>query len=882
MKAIQIVMAFGLILAIHAEQKTYFIPHSHDDLGWLVTIDQYYETKVRDILTTVTAALYKNDEHDTDLEKKRKFVYSEVGFLKQFINEKAELKQKKLDDINRHIRTGQWEFINGGMSQADSACPHYEDIIENYFYGLSYLKRNFNQTSQAAWQIDPFGHSKALLYIAKLFGMDHAVINRIGDHKKDQRATDHTLEYIHKFDDGKETTVHITTFHYSAPPSTDCDEGCKLEDFDKQKLDNFLADYNQKYKYDAWYLIGNDFNFSDGETRFDYLDYVLTHYNDIHYSLFSTYAKDFETQAKDLATFDGDFFVYDESNTDAWSGYFTTKPVLKYRIRQLGKKLRALKNFYFTKYMKSKSDTKFTEIQDLLDIAENFGIFLHHDCITGTAKRDVDDDYFNRMDALETRMLAYFTKIVESDQSFSSENEGVIFVEVFNPTGFSRENQLIRFESVRRDGADLTVLKSVSNLNYVNVEFDSICRSDSCEIILKDNLAAFDTSYYKLVFKPKESSETPLLTRRQELDNGKTVKTVNKLEESPVIFELQNWQVILGADTITLKSKTDSSVENVISYQYLMAEHSGAYILKYDNPQLRTYTGFSNGRKTSDKIVETFSVKGDRVDVRILFNKDTPDTYEIESNVKVDPIMEQGVDVILNIKTNQIKNSSFSTDSNGLFEMKREKQDRIEMSVFPVSSYIKIEDENSNMTVFVDRAEGGTSLEPGVIQLYIQRSTVEDDHKGVDQTVIVSEDVKIRHTVLNSNQKKFDDRFVQIVNDMDIDLIIFYSGIKPNKTHGTDKKAQEPVYQLSSMRVNTDFIDETSFMVRLQNIHRKESLNSDTTYETLLKTMFGDYQFEVVSFDALFKNSKESRLTGIDSKISIKPLEFQVFIARLM
>jgi len=67
---------------------------------------------------------------------------------------------------------------------ADSACPYFEDIIENYYYGLFYLKRHFNTTSSAAWQLDPFGHSKTLSFIASQFGMKDIVITRLDyDHR---------------------------------------------------------------------------------------------------------------------------------------------------------------------------------------------------------------------------------------------------------------------------------------------------------------------------------------------------------------------------------------------------------------------------------------------------------------------------------------------------------------------------------------------------------------------------------------------------------------------------------------------------------------------------------------------------------------------------
>lgn len=40
--------------------EVYIVPHSHDDVGWLKTVDDYYTTTVHYILDTVFSALYEN------------------------------------------------------------------------------------------------------------------------------------------------------------------------------------------------------------------------------------------------------------------------------------------------------------------------------------------------------------------------------------------------------------------------------------------------------------------------------------------------------------------------------------------------------------------------------------------------------------------------------------------------------------------------------------------------------------------------------------------------------------------------------------------------------------------------------------------------------
>ena len=65
------------------------------------------------------------------------------------------------------------------------------------------------------------------------------------------------------------------------------------------------------------------------------------------YSLFSEYLESTKNYLDiKLEEYEGDFFVYTEKNGDTWSGYFTTKPRIKNRIRNIGKYMRALELIY--------------------------------------------------------------------------------------------------------------------------------------------------------------------------------------------------------------------------------------------------------------------------------------------------------------------------------------------------------------------------------------------------------------------------------------------------------------------------------------------------------------------------------------------------------
>jgi hypothetical protein len=52
---------------------------------------------------------------------------------------------------------------------------------------------------------------------------------------------------------------------------------------------------------------------------------------------------------------------------------------------------------------------------------------------------------------------------------------------------------------------------------------------------------------------------------------------------------------------------------------------------------------------------------------------------------------------------------------------------------YPVNAAIYIEDSNASLAVLVDRSQGGASLADGSIELMVQRRTLADDHRGVDE-----------------------------------------------------------------------------------------------------------------------------------------------------
>lgn len=151
--------------------------HTHDDVGWLKTVEQYYygrnntiqRAAVKYILSTVMLALTENPN--------RTFTYAEQKFFSMWWNEQSEASKERVKSL---IANEQLSFVNGGWCMHDEAATHYMGMIDQTTLGHSFLKRELNVVPTVGWQLDPFGHSSTQAsYMTAKFGFDALYFGRI-------------------------------------------------------------------------------------------------------------------------------------------------------------------------------------------------------------------------------------------------------------------------------------------------------------------------------------------------------------------------------------------------------------------------------------------------------------------------------------------------------------------------------------------------------------------------------------------------------------------------------------------------------------------------------------------------------------------------------
>lgn len=391
--------------------------HSHDDVGWLKTVDQYYEGSnrrgwhgweenqragVQYIIDTVVRELA--------WDPNKRFIQVETAFFWRWWREQDEETRQTVTEL---VDRGQLEFTGGGWSMNDEGASHYAAIIDNMGLGLRKLNDTFGicGAPRVGWQIDPFGHSKEQANLFAKMGFDGLFFARLDWRDKERRVRDKAMELV--WEAGPGDTGYTTDLftgvlydHYGPPAGFCWDLICDdLPIVDSGFVDNNVANRTQElldyikaqasvYKTNNIMLtMGMDFNYQAAHAWFLNLDKMI-HYLpladetiNIFYSTPACYLKSLYDAGIQWPTKQDDFFPYASDPHAYWSGYFSSRPTSKRMIRQTEVIFKAL----------SQLSVLAEGVQDGLDfLEETVGVMQHHDAVTGTEKQHVANNYHLR------------------------------------------------------------------------------------------------------------------------------------------------------------------------------------------------------------------------------------------------------------------------------------------------------------------------------------------------------------------------------------------------------------------------------------------------------------------------------------------------------
>ncbi|VDD82026.1 unnamed protein product [Mesocestoides corti] len=393
--------------------NVHIIPHTHDDVGWLKNIDQYYfgdatwyqTAGVQYILDSVMQALSINPE--------RKFTYVEMAFFERWWRMQNSAMRELVHQL---VRNGQLEFALGGWTMNDEAVVHYGDSIDQLTRGLAFLNATFGECGRprVAWQIDPFGHAREQARVFLDAGFDGVFFQRMDFREKRTRLKNREMEVLWRADPSDNTTglfTHMLYQSYCSPPGFCFDSKCNDP---PMVVDPLATNYNvpsrvaqfleyarsvaRSYATNHIFVpMGCDFTFENANENFVNLDRLIEHVNAqqrstdmpvrLLYSSPTCYTKAVNDAFNKRGTIpdrQGDFFPYASASNTYWTGYFTSRPAQKYMVRQASGLLSACEQVI--------------NPDDVVDhLRRMMGVMQHHDAITGTEKQHVSDDYRLRL-----------------------------------------------------------------------------------------------------------------------------------------------------------------------------------------------------------------------------------------------------------------------------------------------------------------------------------------------------------------------------------------------------------------------------------------------------------------------------------------------------
>ncbi len=429
---------------VEGKVNVHLVPHTHDDTGWQITVDQYFFQNVYYVIDTVVSQLQKDPN--------RKFMYVEVGFFARWWDQQPE---KKKDIARELVKNKQLEFINGGWCMHDEASPYYVEMVDQTTRGHQFLKKNFGDDAipRGTWQIDPFGHSNTEAWLLGAeSGFESLFWGRTDYQDFNARKNKSRTEWIWEGSQslGKSATLFAgelyggggggygTWIGYDGDANQVQDDP-RRHDYNVDKLvDQFVQDAlsqaaHTQSNHQMW-ACGSDFQYQNADHWYHNLD-KLIHYvnqNGTVNAFYSTPTRYVDEKKKSNMKWEqryDDIFPLADAPHHYWSGYFTSRPALKRQVRFSSNFLNAARQMEVASGVTAEevdtptvrpSPTVGTSWTDSLE--GTIGVATHHDGMSGTERQDVADDYSQRIseshEEVEVGVAKSFQKLMGTKANF--------------------------------------------------------------------------------------------------------------------------------------------------------------------------------------------------------------------------------------------------------------------------------------------------------------------------------------------------------------------------------------------------------------------------------------------------------------------------------
>ena len=403
--------------------NVHLVPHSHDDTGWLITVDQYFTKNVYYVIDTVVDSLARDPN--------RKFIYVEIAFFARWWEQAPD---DRRDLVRNLVAAKQLEFINGGWCMHDEASPLWTDMVDQTTRGHQFLIKNFGPAAnpRGTWQIDPFGHSNTEAWLLGAeAGFESLFWGRMDWQDRSARyqgpGSHLGFEFIWEGSASLGDSAQLFAGNlfgnggggYSTWVNFN-DDGDQVNDdparhdwnvdmWVDKVVQNAQNQANHTLSEHQLWACGTDFNFQNAEHWYRNLDKLIHYVNmngtiNMFYSTPSIYTDEKKKWSGSYERRTDDIFPLGDHSHNYWSGYFTSRPALKRQVRFSTNLLFAARQLeVITNTSAAEVDlptfkkeppvgTSWTD-----SLEGTVGVATHHDGMSGTEKQSVTNDYEQRI-----------------------------------------------------------------------------------------------------------------------------------------------------------------------------------------------------------------------------------------------------------------------------------------------------------------------------------------------------------------------------------------------------------------------------------------------------------------------------------------------------
>eukprot|EP00762_Andalucia_godoyi_P003519 ANDGO_04366.mRNA.1 Lysosomal alpha-mannosidase len=757
--------------------------HSHDDVGWLKTVDDYYTNNVHFIISSVANELTINPD--------RKFLQVEQAFMSRYWNSVGD---KKKTQIRNLVKNGQLTFSLGGYVMPDEANPTMFELIETLTEGSEFLLREFNVAPVVAEQIDPFGQSPAVAALYHMAGFEFYVINRIDFRLKSQWSASQHLEF-----NWKGLFTHVLDNHYSYPFGlTDIEwgfygNGVSILPTDVSEITTanvlFYADlfYSQvversKYFKTPHVLIpwGNDFTAQNSmmvyeqlETIMDFIHANPTRYNNtvLKYSNLLDYYQATQKYGIEWDNFEDDFFPYADNSRSYWTGYFTSHPALKLQVRLVEGYMR---NFESVLALASLGNKLRTPVQNFFAnvslLRTAFATAIHHDAVAGTSKAAVADDYSQRLNDGVEFSLPIASSSLQSLLAKSSGKQLATFASQLSDVAVQQylaSGEILPVVVTNSLGHSRTVPVEIPLINMTGVSANV---QDSLGSVLSSQLTVYPNGTVSVSFlaavpalgastyfvQVSNGGQAGSVVRAQAVDASTSAVLENEFfkYDASVGMLLSKIDGISSKLSFELRSfnASEDDVQPAGAYIFRPAATSSDPLCQADQPA-GVRVSFIQGSVFDMLIMNATACVGYNAVIYTRLWKGITDAVAgsfVDLQVLVGPVSVpfSGKEVFFFVVSDLLNKGVFSTDDNNYLDMQRlrnldgrpgdaDSGVALAGNIYPAVSRVSIADSSlgTTLTVVSHSAHGVASFAEGEMNILIHRRLRKDDYRGVNEAL---------------------------------------------------------------------------------------------------------------------------------------------------